>query len=64
MSMERDAVGNVWPEGYCCRWAARPAEFYAGGAQGYKDYPSLSFSQSPDLNSSHARVNARVSSAV
>jgi 2,4-dienoyl-CoA reductase-like NADH-dependent reductase (Old Yellow Enzyme family) len=42
----------------------RPAEFYAGGAQGYTDYPSLSLSQSPDLNSSHARVNARVSSAV
>jgi 2,4-dienoyl-CoA reductase-like NADH-dependent reductase (Old Yellow Enzyme family) len=44
---------------------ARPAEFYAGGAQGYTDYPSLSLKgQSPDLNSSHARVNARVSSAV
>jgi 2,4-dienoyl-CoA reductase-like NADH-dependent reductase (Old Yellow Enzyme family) len=43
----------------------RPAEFYAGGAQGYTDYPSLSLEgQSPDLNSSHARVNARVSSAV
>ena len=40
-------------------------EFYAGGAQGYTDYPSLSLSrQSPDLNSSHARVNARVSSGV
>jgi hypothetical protein len=43
----------------------RPGEFYAGGAQGYTDYPSLTAGrQSPDLNSSHARVNARVSSAV
>ena len=38
-------------------------EFYAGGAEGYADYPSLSHAgQSPDLNSSQARVNARVSS--
>jgi 2,4-dienoyl-CoA reductase-like NADH-dependent reductase (Old Yellow Enzyme family) len=43
----------------------RVPEFYAGGAQGYTDYPSLSFSrQSPDLNSSQARVNARVSSGL
>jgi 2,4-dienoyl-CoA reductase-like NADH-dependent reductase (Old Yellow Enzyme family) len=43
----------------------RVAEFYAGGAQGYTDYPSLAFSrQSPDLNSSQARVNARVSSGL
>jgi 2,4-dienoyl-CoA reductase-like NADH-dependent reductase (Old Yellow Enzyme family) len=43
----------------------RVPEFYAGGAAGYTDYPSLSSSlQSPDLNSSHARVNARVSSGV
>ncbi len=41
----------------------RPAEFYAGGASGYTDYPSLPRDyQSPDLNSSQARVNARVSS--
>ncbi len=40
-------------------------EFYAGGAVGYTDYPSLSSAdQSPDLNISQARVNARVSSAV
>jgi hypothetical protein len=40
-------------------------EFYAGGATGYTDYPSLAQSvQSPDLNLSHARVNARVSSGV
>jgi 2,4-dienoyl-CoA reductase-like NADH-dependent reductase (Old Yellow Enzyme family) len=37
-------------------------EFYAGGAHGYTDYPSLSAIQSSDLNNSHARVNARVSS--
>ena len=41
------------------------AEFYAGGAEGYTDYPNLSHErQSPDLNSSQARVNARVSSGV
>jgi hypothetical protein len=40
-------------------------EFYAGGAEGYTDYPSLSHAgQSPDLNRSQARVNARVSSGV
>lgn len=40
-------------------------EFYAGGAQGYTDYPSLSLKgHSPDLNSSQARVNARVSSGL
>ena len=40
-------------------------EFYAGGAHGYTDYPRLSpAAQSPDLNSSQARVNARVSSGV
>src|ERR1700688_1567371 len=40
-------------------------EFYAGGGAGYTDYPSLAQSvQSPDLNLSHARVNARVSSGV
>jgi 2,4-dienoyl-CoA reductase-like NADH-dependent reductase (Old Yellow Enzyme family) len=38
----------------------RPAEFYSGGANGYTDYPALP----PDLNSSHARVKARVSSEV
>ena len=37
-------------------------EFYAGGAHGYTDYPNLSAIQSSDLNSSQARVNARVSS--
>src|SRR5271170_5551402 len=37
-------------------------EFYAGGAHGYTDYPSLSAIQSSDLNSNQARVNARVSS--
>jgi 2,4-dienoyl-CoA reductase-like NADH-dependent reductase (Old Yellow Enzyme family) len=43
----------------------RPAELYSGGEQGYTDYPSLMRSrQSPDLNSSHARVNARISSGV
>ncbi|HME40284.1 MAG TPA: alkene reductase [Steroidobacteraceae bacterium] len=49
----------------------RPAEFYSGGASGYTDYPSLADhaslspeSQSPDLNRSQARVNARVSSGV
>ncbi len=43
----------------------RAAEFYAGGARGYTDYPSLSeANQSPDLNTSHARVNARASSGV
>jgi 2,4-dienoyl-CoA reductase-like NADH-dependent reductase (Old Yellow Enzyme family) len=43
----------------------RVAEFYAGGAQGYTDYPRLSAAaHSPDLYSSQARVNARVSSAV
>ena len=41
------------------------AEFYAGGAEGYTDYPSLSHAaHSPDLNSSQARVNARASSGV
>ena len=41
------------------------AQFYAGGASGYTDYPSLARGgQSPDLNNSHARVNARVSSGV
>jgi 2,4-dienoyl-CoA reductase-like NADH-dependent reductase (Old Yellow Enzyme family) len=40
-------------------------EFYAGGAMGYTDYPSLARSrQSPDLNNSQARVKARVSSGV
>jgi 2,4-dienoyl-CoA reductase-like NADH-dependent reductase (Old Yellow Enzyme family) len=40
-------------------------EFYSGGAQGYTDYPRLApAAQSPDLNSSQARVNARVSSGV
>jgi 2,4-dienoyl-CoA reductase-like NADH-dependent reductase (Old Yellow Enzyme family) len=40
-------------------------EFYAGGARGYTDYPSLQAQrQSPDLNTSHARVKARVSSGV
>jgi 2,4-dienoyl-CoA reductase-like NADH-dependent reductase (Old Yellow Enzyme family) len=40
-------------------------QFYAGGPEGYTDYPSLAHAdQSPDLNSSHARVNARVSSGV
>lgn len=48
----------------------RSAEFYSGGANGYTDYPALApdypglQDQSPDLNSSHARVNARVSSGV
>jgi 2,4-dienoyl-CoA reductase-like NADH-dependent reductase (Old Yellow Enzyme family) len=43
----------------------RPAEFYAGGARGYTDYPSLAATdQSPDLNVSHARVNARASSGL
>jgi len=48
----------------------RPPEFYSGGANGYTDYPALApdypsrADQSPDLNSSHARVNARVSSEV
>jgi len=43
----------------------RVAEFYGGGARGYTDYPALSAAaQSPDLNSSQARVNARVSSGV
>ncbi len=48
----------------------RSAEFYSGGAAGYTDYPFLAQAypgfkdQSPDLNSSHARVNARVSSDV
>jgi 2,4-dienoyl-CoA reductase-like NADH-dependent reductase (Old Yellow Enzyme family) len=43
----------------------RVPEFYAGGAHGYTDYPSLARErQSPDLNSSQARVNARVSSGV
>jgi 2,4-dienoyl-CoA reductase-like NADH-dependent reductase (Old Yellow Enzyme family) len=39
-------------------------EFYAGGAKGYTDYPSLPTrgDQSPDLNVSQARVNARASS--
>lgn len=41
------------------------AELYAGGAQGYTDYPSLAAAaHSPDLNSNQARVKARVSSAV
>jgi 2,4-dienoyl-CoA reductase-like NADH-dependent reductase (Old Yellow Enzyme family) len=40
-------------------------EFYAGGAHGYTDYPTLSAGHhSPDLNSSQARVNERVSSGV
>ncbi len=40
-------------------------EFYAGGAAGYTDYPAFSLAgQSPDLNVSQARVNARVSSGV
>jgi 2,4-dienoyl-CoA reductase-like NADH-dependent reductase (Old Yellow Enzyme family) len=43
----------------------RVPEFYCGGAEGYTDYPSLAQgSQSPDLNTSHARVKARVSSGV
>jgi 2,4-dienoyl-CoA reductase-like NADH-dependent reductase (Old Yellow Enzyme family) len=43
----------------------RPELFYSGGASGYTDYPSLPAErQSPDLNSSHARVKERVSSAV
>jgi 2,4-dienoyl-CoA reductase-like NADH-dependent reductase (Old Yellow Enzyme family) len=43
----------------------RSAEFYTGGANGYTDYPSLPpGDQSPDLNSSQARVNARVSSGL
>jgi 2,4-dienoyl-CoA reductase-like NADH-dependent reductase (Old Yellow Enzyme family) len=38
-------------------------EFYAGGAVGYTDYPSLpQDAQSSDLNSSQARVNVRASS--
>lgn len=42
----------------------RASEFYAGGAQGYTDYPSLAQAhQGPDLNTSQARENARVSSA-
>src|SRR5277367_2219169 len=44
--------------------APRVPEFYAGGAHGYTDYPSLSAIQSSDLYSSQARVNARVSSGV
>ncbi len=44
---------------------ARPAYFYSGEAIGYTDYPSLPPQrQSPDLKSSHARVNDRVSSGV
>jgi 2,4-dienoyl-CoA reductase-like NADH-dependent reductase (Old Yellow Enzyme family) len=43
----------------------RVPEFYAGGTRGYTDYASLAREpHSPDLNSSHARVNARVSSGV
>jgi 2,4-dienoyl-CoA reductase-like NADH-dependent reductase (Old Yellow Enzyme family) len=43
----------------------RSAEFYAGGARGYTDYPNLSpDDQSPDLNVSQARVNARASSGL
>ncbi len=43
----------------------RPELFYSGGAAGYTDYPSLRAEhQSPDLNSSHARVKERVSSGV
>jgi 2,4-dienoyl-CoA reductase-like NADH-dependent reductase (Old Yellow Enzyme family) len=43
----------------------KAALFYAGGAEGYTDYPPLSGGlQSPDLNRSQARVNARVSSGV
>jgi 2,4-dienoyl-CoA reductase-like NADH-dependent reductase (Old Yellow Enzyme family) len=43
----------------------KTAELYAGGAQGYTDYPSLAAAaQSPDLNSSQARVKARASSGV
>ena len=40
----------------------RVAEFYAGGAEGYTDYPSLSHAeQSADSIGSRARVNARAS---
>jgi 2,4-dienoyl-CoA reductase-like NADH-dependent reductase (Old Yellow Enzyme family) len=43
----------------------RVAEFYSGGAAGYTDYPNLALeNQSPDLNTSQARVKARVSSGV
>jgi 2,4-dienoyl-CoA reductase-like NADH-dependent reductase (Old Yellow Enzyme family) len=43
----------------------RVPEFYSGGAHGYTDYPSLARERhNPDLNSSQARVNARVSSGV
>jgi 2,4-dienoyl-CoA reductase-like NADH-dependent reductase (Old Yellow Enzyme family) len=43
----------------------RPSGFYAGGASGYTDYPSLADGdQSPDLNVSHARVKTRASSGV
>jgi 2,4-dienoyl-CoA reductase-like NADH-dependent reductase (Old Yellow Enzyme family) len=43
----------------------RTPEFYSGGANGYTDYPSLpQGDQSPDLKSSQARVNARLSSGV
>jgi 2,4-dienoyl-CoA reductase-like NADH-dependent reductase (Old Yellow Enzyme family) len=43
----------------------RPEKFYSGEAIGYTDYPSLPRERhSPDLNSSHARVNERVSSGV
>jgi 2,4-dienoyl-CoA reductase-like NADH-dependent reductase (Old Yellow Enzyme family) len=41
-----------------------PAEFYAGGARGYTDYPTLAqTAEDPDLDS-QARVIARVSSGV
>jgi len=41
------------------------AGLYAGGAQGYTDYPSLAAEvHSPDLNSNQARVKLRVSSGV
>ena len=40
-------------------------QFYAGGAEGYTDYPALSSGdQSPDLNVSQARVKVRASSGV
>ena len=43
----------------------RPALFYTEGAEGYTDYARLApDAQSPDLNNSHARVNARVSRVV
>jgi 2,4-dienoyl-CoA reductase-like NADH-dependent reductase (Old Yellow Enzyme family) len=43
----------------------KTAELYTGGAHGYTDYPTLAgAAQSPDLNSSQARVKARASSGV